>query len=144
MSPEAVALVRRYAANRTLLLGAQSGSQSMLQRMHRGHSVEEIRHAADVITAGGLRPTVDFIFGLPGETTQDRAQTIELMRDLAARGASIHSHMFMPLPGTPWESEPPGTMSPDLESLLGELGRKGQHSGRVGRQERLARQTRRR
>ena len=144
VSPEAVALVRRYAANKTLLLGAQSGSEEMLRRMHRGHGVEEIRRAADAILAGGLKPTVDFIFGLPGETDHDRGKTVALMRELTAAGAVIHSHMFMPLPGTPWESELPGAMSLELESLLGELGRKGQHSGRVGRQARLARQMRRR
>jgi B12-binding domain/radical SAM domain protein len=140
VTPEAVALVRRYAANDTILLGAQSGSQRLLNEMSRGHSPADIIRATRIIHEGGLSPTVDFIFGLPGETGKDRQETIAVIYEIVDLGATIHSHVFMPLPGTPWADMPPGTMAAEYESLVGELSRLGRHYGQWGRQERLARQ----
>jgi len=138
VSPEAVALVKRFAANKTLLVGAQSGSLRMLKHMHRGHKVDDVYRAVEYIVGEGLVPSLDFIFGLPGETEEDRTETIRVIRDLADQGAIIHSHMFMPLPGTPWANMPAGVATPDIESLLGYLGQRGQHFGAWGRQQRLA------
>jgi B12-binding domain/radical SAM domain protein len=141
VSPQALMLITRYTANRSITIGAQSGSQRMLDLMRRGHTVEDIRRSVDLTLAAGLIPSVDFIFGLPGETAEDRHQSIAMIREIASRGARIHGHTFMPLPGTPWAKEPPGQVAPDIESLLGELGRRGQHRGSWGRQQRIASRT---
>jgi B12-binding domain/radical SAM domain protein len=141
VTPEALALITRYTANRIITIGAQSGSQRMLDQMHRGHTVAAIHASVDLALAAGLIPSVDVIFGLPGEAADDRQATIEMVREIADRGARIHGHTFMPLPGTPWAQEPPGEVTPDVESLLGELGRRGQHQGSWGRQQRIASRT---
>ncbi len=58
--------------------------------------------------------------------------------DLAAMGAIIHSHTFMPLPGTPLADAPPGRVTPEVESILGRLSKDGFHIGQWRKQEALA------
>ncbi len=138
VSAEALALVTRYAANDNIVFGAQTGSPRLLKELRRGHTVEDVYRAAELTLQAGLRPIVDFIFGLPGETEEDRQLSLRLMEDLAAMGATIHSHTFMPLPGTPLADAPPGRVTPEIESILGRLSKEGLHIGRWRKQEELA------
>jgi B12-binding domain/radical SAM domain protein len=129
VSREAVELVRRLAANDNLVIGAQSGSQRMLDLSHRGHTVEDIYRAVGITLDAGLIANVDFIFGRPGETEEDRALTRKVIEDLAAMGARIHSHVFMPLAGTPWADASPGDVDPKTRDLLERLTGRGQQFG---------------
>jgi B12-binding domain/radical SAM domain protein len=139
VTPEAVALVRSHCANDNLLVGAQTGSERLLQTLHRRHSVADVYRAVEVIGAGGLTPFVDVIFGLPGEEAGDLADTVRLMEDLAEMGAVLHTHTFMPLPGTPLENAPPGRVDPDLHPLLDRLASQGHQIGQWRKQEEIAR-----
>jgi B12-binding domain/radical SAM domain protein len=139
VTPEAVALVRRYCANDNMIVGAQTGSDRMLRVLHRRHTVSDAYYATEAILAGGLTPVVDVIFGLPGEDADDLSATIRMMEDFVAMGAIIHSHTFMPLPGTPLEEAPPGSVDPALHSLLDRLASQGHQIGQWRQQERLAR-----
>jgi B12-binding domain/radical SAM domain protein len=138
VSAEALALVTRYAANDNILFGAQTGSPRLLKELRRGHSVGDVYQAAELTLQAGLKPIVDFIFGLPGETEEDWRLSLRLIEDLAAIGATIHSHTFMPLPGTPLADAPPGRVTPELESVLGRLSKGGLHIGQWQKQEELA------
>ena len=138
MTPEAVALVRRYCGNDNLIFGAQTGSDRLLRALRRRHTVADVYRAAEVVIAGGLTPVVDLIFGLPGESAPDVVASVRLMEDLAAMGAVIHSHTFMPLPGTPLEDAPPGQVDPALHPLLDRLASQGHQVGQWRRQEELA------
>jgi B12-binding domain/radical SAM domain protein len=138
VTPEAVALVRRYCGNDNLLFGAQTGSDRILRLLRRRHTVSDVYRAAEIITAGGLTPMVDIIFGLPGEKEDDLAATVKLMEDLAAMGAVIHTHTFMPLPGTPLENAPPGRVDPALHPLLDRLASQGHQIGQWRKQEEIA------
>jgi B12-binding domain/radical SAM domain protein len=138
VTPEVVALVKRHCGNDNVLIGAQSGSDRLLQELHRRHSVADVYRAAEVIIAGGLVPVVDVIFGLPGEEGEDLAATVQLMEDLAAMGAVLHTHTFMPLPGTPLENAPPGRVDPDLHPLLDRLASQGHQIGQWRKQEEIA------
>jgi radical SAM superfamily enzyme YgiQ (UPF0313 family) len=142
VTPEAVALVRRYCGNDNLIFGAQTGSDRLLRALRRRHTVADVYHAAEVVVAGGLTPVVDVIFGLPGEDAGDVAATVRLMEDLAAMGAVIHTHTFMPLPGTPLEDAPPGRVDPALHPLLDRLASQGHQIGQWRKQEEMARQQR--
>jgi radical SAM superfamily enzyme YgiQ (UPF0313 family) len=135
---DAVALVRRYCANDNLILGAQTGSERMLRLLHRRHTVADAYAAADIIASEGLTPIVDIIFGLPGEEAEDVAATMRMVEDFVALGAVIHSHTFMPLPGTPLESAPPGRVDPVLHPLLDRLASQGHQIGQWRKQEELA------
>jgi B12-binding domain/radical SAM domain protein len=139
VSWEAVELVRRFAVNDNILIGAQSGSQRMLDLAHRGNTVEDIYRAVQITLEAGLTANVDFIFGMPGETEEDRALTLEVVEDLAAMGARIHSHTFMPLAGTPWAGAPPGRVDEKTLDVLESLTGLGQHFGQWRRQQDAAR-----
>ncbi len=139
VSREAVELVRQYAANDNLVIGAQSGSQRMLDMSHRGHSVADIYRAVGITLDAGLIANVDFIFGMPGETEEDQALTRKAIEDLAAMGARIHSHAFMPLAGTPWADASPGDVDPDTRDLLERLTGRGQQFGQWREQQQACR-----
>ncbi|HID64328.1 MAG TPA: TIGR04013 family B12-binding domain/radical SAM domain-containing protein [Anaerolineae bacterium] len=138
VSAEALALVTRYAANDNIVFGAQTGSPRLLKELRRGHSVGDVYRAAELTLQAGLKPIVDFIFGLPGEMEEDRRLSLRLIEDLAAMGATIHSHTFMPLPGTPLADASPGRVTPEIESVLGRLSKDGLHIGQWRKQEELA------
>jgi B12-binding domain/radical SAM domain protein len=138
VSAEALALVTRYAANDNIIFGAQTGSPRLLKELRRGHTVEDVCRATELTLQAGLKPIVDFMFGLPGETEEDQRLSLQLIEDLAAVGATIHSHTFMPLPGTPLADAPPGRVTPEVESILGRLSKDGFHTGQWRKQEELA------
>jgi B12-binding domain/radical SAM domain protein len=135
VSPEALALVKKYSVNDHIVIGAQSGSPRMLDLIHRGHSVEEVLETADMVVSAGMRCIVDFIFGMPGETPEDRDLTIKLIMQLAEMGATINSHFFMPLPGTPLADSVMGVPDPEtilfLERLTSEKVELGRWKGRL-------------
>jgi radical SAM superfamily enzyme YgiQ (UPF0313 family) len=110
VTKDAVDLVRRFCANDNITLGAQSGSDAMLGKIHRGLDADAVVSAAQLIRNAGLIPNVDFIFGLPGETDWDRAATFRMIEELKKIGAKIHTHAFLPLAGTPMQRETPSTI----------------------------------
>lgn len=120
VTPETIGLVRRYADNDEIVIGAQSGSERMLEACHRSHSVRDVLTAVALARKSGLKVIVDFIFGLPGETEQDVRDTTSVLRELSRMGARIHAHPFAPLPQTAFAAYPPGDISP---VILGELDR---------------------
>lgn len=129
VSPAALALIRRFCDNRMVIVGGQSGSDRLLARMGRGHDAEAVRRATALALEAGFRPSVDFIFGLPGETEEDREATRRQMTTLARLGARVHAHAFDPLPGTPWRREPPGAIDAATAALLARLHRSGRAYG---------------
>jgi B12-binding domain/radical SAM domain protein len=142
VTAEAVALVRRYCGNDNLIFGAQTGSDRLLRKLRRNHTVADVYRAAEVVRAAELTPVVDMIFGLPGEEAEDVSASLRLMEDLVQMGAVLHAHTFMPLPGTPLEDAPPGEVDPALHPLLDRLASQGHQVGQWRKQEEIARQSR--
>lgn len=129
VTPEAMRVLKRYVANDNLVIGAQSGSQRVLDRTRRGHSVDDIDRAIAVAKAHGFRPNVDFLFGACEETDEDADASIALMRRLTDEGARIHVHAFMPLPGTPLRDAPAGVIPERVQGVIAELEAKGRSYG---------------
>ncbi|MDX8409565.1 MAG: tRNA (N6-isopentenyl adenosine(37)-C2)-methylthiotransferase MiaB [Mariprofundales bacterium] len=84
-----------------LHLPVQSGSDRMLQAMHRGHSradylntIERLRQVQPKLALSS-----DFIIGFPGETDADFADTLSLVREVGF--ASAYCFNYSPRPGTP-------------------------------------------
>jgi B12-binding domain/radical SAM domain protein len=65
---ETLRLVKKYCDNNNIIVGAQSGSDRVLDAAKRGHGVEEVKRAARLGIEEGFRINVDMIFGMPGET----------------------------------------------------------------------------
>ncbi len=122
-------LVSDYCANTTINMGGQSGSRRMLDRIKRGHTVEDIITGAEKCLQHGFTPVVDFIFGLPGETEDDQLDTLKLIKWLTAKGGKVHSHYFMPLPGTTLENSEPAPLSNEVRRTIGKLALHGKATG---------------
>ena len=98
-------LIAAHAENPKLMpylhLPVQSGSDSILKAMNRGHTsesylrmIEKVRQARPDIAISG-----DFIVGFPGETDDDFESTLKLIHSVGY--ASAYSFKYSPRPGTP-------------------------------------------
>ncbi|KRY12268.1 CDK5 regulatory subunit-associated protein 1 [Trichinella patagoniensis] len=65
-------------------LPAQSGSNNVLRRMHRGYTVEAYMNLVEKIKdkIPGVTLTSDFISGFCGETDEDHEQTVQLIKNV--------------------------------------------------------------
>ncbi len=133
-----VQLISEYADNRTVSIGAQSGSDRLLEKMSRGHDLDCVFRACDIILEVGLRPVVDFILGFPGETEFDQFQTIDAMRQLIDLSARVRVHHFLPLAGAPVGGMDPSPVGPEVLREIGRMTVKGLASGAFNHQMRLA------
>ena len=86
------------AGCRTVWIGAESGSQKILDAMDKGDMVEEIYTAARLLQAKGIEVGFFLQFGYPGETWEDVQQTLKMVRECAPDDIGIS--VSYPLPGT--------------------------------------------
>lgn len=82
-----------------VLIGGESGVQKNLNTIRKGVTLDRIRDAVRWAKEAGLRVTVPFIFGIPGETYDDALTTIEFAIELNPDLANFHA--LTPFPGTP-------------------------------------------
>lgn len=137
ISEEALALLQETTNNRTLVIGAQSGSRRLLRLMRRGHTPEDVFSACTMSLRRGFQVVVDFIFGCPEETEEDFLETVRFMQELFILGATVRAHTFLPLPGTPWGERKPIPLPPWGKKLLSSLAREGKLKGQWQTQEKM-------
>ena len=121
VNEDVINLVLKYANNDNLIIGAQSGSQKILDYCNRGHTVKDIYNAVKWTINAGLKANVDFIFGLPNETEEDIQETLNVIDHLTKVGAKIHAHTFIPLPGTPFQHQKPTRLNKNLRNRIKDL-----------------------
>ncbi|MBM3789809.1 MAG: TIGR04013 family B12-binding domain/radical SAM domain-containing protein [Acidobacteria bacterium] len=138
VTPDTLGLLRRFADNDEIVIGAQSGSQRMLEACRRSHTVDEVVTAVSLARRFGYKVIVDFIFGLPGESEPDRRETVAVLESLSRLGARIHPHAFVPLPQTAFSAERPGRVSSEVIRALERLKVRGAIYGDWVAQRRLA------
>jgi radical SAM superfamily enzyme YgiQ (UPF0313 family) len=83
-------------------MGAESGSQQILDAMEKGIRVEQIYLARENLRNHGIRTCYFLQFGYPGETWEDIQSTIRMVRETAPDGIGIS--VSYPLPGTKFYS----------------------------------------
>jgi len=81
-------------------IGAESGSQKILDAMDKGTQVEQIYEATRKMHEHGIKVAFFLQFGYPGETRADIELTMQMMRDLLPDDIGIS--VSYPLPGTPF------------------------------------------
>jgi anaerobic magnesium-protoporphyrin IX monomethyl ester cyclase len=81
-------------------VGAESGSQKILDAMQKGTRVEQIYEATRQLHAHGVQVAFFLQFGYPGETREDIERTLQMVRDLMPDDIGIS--VSYPLPGTPF------------------------------------------
>jgi radical SAM superfamily enzyme YgiQ (UPF0313 family) len=79
-------------------MGAESGSQHILDAMEKGITVAQIFQATHLLRQHGINPSFFIQFGYPGETREDIARTIEMITRLLPYEIGIS--VSYPLPGT--------------------------------------------
>jgi B12-binding domain/radical SAM domain protein len=125
---ESLSLLTTYCANTKLHFGAQSGSDAVLEKLDRGHTVEDVIHAVELCHEYSITPIVDFILGLPFETDEDQKNTLDLLK-WVARSGKVHVHRFLPLPGTRLAGTNARSLLPETENICGKLAHSGKLTG---------------
>jgi radical SAM superfamily enzyme YgiQ (UPF0313 family) len=97
LSPEVVAALRSSGCH-TVWIGAESGSQRILDAMEKGTRVEQITDAARLLHKAGIEVGFFLQFGYPGETREDIEKTLAMVRE--GRPDDIGISVSYPLPGT--------------------------------------------
>lgn len=97
MTPGNVSALRR-AGCAEVWMGAESGSQKILDAMDKGTRVDQIAKARENLRRVGIRACYFLQFGYPGETWKEIQSTIKLVRD--TRPDDIGVSVSYPLPGT--------------------------------------------
>jgi anaerobic magnesium-protoporphyrin IX monomethyl ester cyclase len=92
-----VAALRR-AGCQIVWIGAESGSQKILNAMEKGTRVEQIYEAARRLQHARIQVGFFLQFGYPGETRPDIERTLQMVRD--CRPDDIGMSVSYPLPGT--------------------------------------------
>jgi B12-binding domain/radical SAM domain protein len=128
ITDRAIDLITTYCDNTRVHFGAQSGSDAMLRRLRRGHTVADVIAAVETCTDRGILPVVDFIVGLPDETDDEQRDTLKLAEWIAGRG-KIHIHQFVPLPGTPLSGTRARHLLPEAAVTFGKLSLAGRLTG---------------
>ncbi len=84
-----------------LHLPVQSGSNTVLRKMNRGHTINEYLKKIDKLKKvnPGIKFSSDFIIGYPSETEKDFMNTLDLMKKIEF--INSYSFIFSPRPGTP-------------------------------------------
>jgi anaerobic magnesium-protoporphyrin IX monomethyl ester cyclase len=94
--PTAAALAA--AGCRTVWIGAESGSQKILDAMDKGDTVQDIYRAAARLRAHGIAVGFFLQFGYPGEGWDDIQLTLKMVRECLPDDIGIS--VSYPLPGT--------------------------------------------
>jgi anaerobic magnesium-protoporphyrin IX monomethyl ester cyclase len=97
LGPRTVDALRR-AGCRTVWIGAESGSQHVLDAMEKGTTVEQVREAARRLREAGIEMALFLQFGYPGEGWAEIEETLALVRE--CRPDDIGISVSYPLPGT--------------------------------------------
>jgi radical SAM superfamily enzyme YgiQ (UPF0313 family) len=86
-----------------IFYGIESGSQPMLDRMHKGITVDEIKRAVRMTNEAKIQSQCSFIVGMPGESLATLNETRELLKEInPTRYGWSHG---CPFPGTEFDKE---------------------------------------
>jgi len=95
---EKTATALAKAGCKTVWIGAESGSQKILNAMDKGDKVDDIYRAAKLLRENGVEVGFFLQFGYPGETWDDVQKTLKMVRECAPDDIGIS--VSYPLPGT--------------------------------------------
>ncbi len=86
-------------------IGAESGSQAVLDNIHKDQKAWQIEWGVKNLVHGApnVEANLSFIIGLPGETPADTQVTLDLIERVCALSEKVRGSVcvYMPYPGTP-------------------------------------------
>ena len=77
-----VVMLMRDAGFIQVMFGLESGSEPVMKLMKKGLTQKAVRHAMKLFAETGIKPTAFLISGLPGETSETIAETIDFVQEL--------------------------------------------------------------
>ncbi|MBF0607099.1 MAG: radical SAM protein [Magnetococcales bacterium] len=80
----------KEAGCHTVILGVESASDEVLRAYRKGYTVDQIRRAFALCRRHGVRTVATVIIGLPQETRQSIADTVEFLMELDCDFASFN------------------------------------------------------
>ena len=92
LSEEVLDLLSEFAAKCyvSIELGVESVREETLQRINRGHTVQESMDAIQRIAARGIDNCIHLILGLPGETDEDFMEMALILSGLPVQSIKLH------------------------------------------------------
>ncbi len=96
-SEENVAALARAGCD-IIWIGAESGSQKILDAMEKGTTIKQIYETARRLHEAGVKVAFFLQFGYPGETWADIESTLQMVRD--CQPDDVGMSVSYPLPGT--------------------------------------------
>jgi len=102
-------------------LPLQSGDQSILDAMKRGHRLEDYAKLLDCIKTNEPDASIgtDIMVGFPGETDETHNNTMDFLKNLPL--TYLHIFKFSPRPGTIASEMPGRPYGPDVHRRMKEL-----------------------
>ncbi len=96
--------LKKHVINKSITLGAQSGSDLRLKELNRGHTIEDIEQDIETANSTGFKVNLDFILGYPDETDEERDITFKFIKRISKKSkVKIHLHHFFPLSGSNYQ-----------------------------------------
>ncbi len=86
------------AGLRHLVIGAESGSQRLIDEMKKGTKVEQVIHSAKVLSKYPIAINYSFIIGSPSETKEELYQTVKMMKNLRKLNKNAYPNTFVLTP----------------------------------------------
>lgn len=102
LSVELLSELNKYGLTR-MSIGAESGSQKMLDYMRKRIKVEHILNSARYCVKANIEPSFSFMVGLPKEDEEDIRLTVECVRklcDILPLPKILGPMLYLPLPGS--------------------------------------------
>lgn len=91
VTPELMSLLAAGGVNR-VSMGAQSFDERHLKTLERWHDSQSVPKALEMAQAAGIdRRSIDLIFGIPGQTTEDWERDLSLALDLNTEHLSCYN-----------------------------------------------------
>ena len=92
---------------RRVMVGVESGSQAMLDRLQKDMKLDQVRIAAEMCTRHGVGAIFNFIVGFPGESPESMQATLALAKSLRRSNPAFETPIFYyrPYPGNPMATQ---------------------------------------
>jgi len=103
LGSEDLLLRLKKAGCETIGMGAESGSQRVLDLLKKDIAVEDSLNAASLLHKVGIRASFSFMIGLPGEEEEDYRKTLQLIEEIRKIDDSIiilGPQIYRPYPGS--------------------------------------------
>lgn len=94
----------RKSGCKKLLIGGESGSNTILRKIEKGITNDDLIESARKCKEVGIIPVYSFILGFPFETSEDIRQTFDVIDELIKinRNSEVNGiFIYTPYPGTP-------------------------------------------